>query len=199
LDFIFPTHTHPLTECPVGRNVVVIGAGNTAIDVATQAVRLGAKSVLIAYRRTEKEMSAFVYEYELAKADGVGFEWCVQPLEFLSRNGTVEGIKFRRLESTDHGLAATLNPIANSEFVIHCDMAVKALGQTALLDLLAGIQGLRFDKGKLQVDPKTGATGVPGLFAGGDCISMGAEIVNAVQEGKVAARGIDQYLKTRGP
>ena len=92
--------------------------------------------------------------------------------------------------------AAALKPIVDSEFVIPCDMAVKALGQTALLDQLAGIEGLRFEKGKLLVDPETGATGAPGLFAGGDCISMGAEIVNAVQEGKVAARGIDQYLKT---
>jgi len=198
LDFIFPTHTGPLSECPVGRNVVVIGAGNTAIDVATQAARLGAESVLIAYRRTEKEMSAFAYEYELAKADGVRFEWCVQPLEFQTRSGTLEGIKFQRLEQTDHGRAATLKPIADSEFVIQCDMAVKALGQTALLELLAGFEGLRFEKGKLLVDPETGATGAPGLFAGGDCISMGAEIVNAVQEGKVAARGIDRYLKSLG-
>ena len=196
LDFIFPTHTGPLSECPVGRNVVVIGAGNTAIDVATQAVRLGAESVLIAYRRTEKEMSAFAYEYELAKADGVRFEWSVQPLEFLSRDRTVEGIKFHRVQPANHDRVATLQPIPGSEFVMHCDMAIKALGQTALLDLLAGIEGLRFERGRLHVDPKTGATGVPGLFAGGDCISMGAEIVNAVQEGKVAARGIGQYLKS---
>ena len=196
LDFIFPTHTGPLSDCPVGRNVVVIGAGNTAIDVATQAMRLGAESVLIAYRRTEKEMSAFAYEYELAKADGVRFEWCVQPLEFLSHNENLSGIKFHRLDQQIGQSAAALKPRVDSEFVIPCDMAVKALGQTALLDLLAGIEGLRFEKGKLLVDPETGATGAPGLFAGGDCISMGGEIVNAVQEGKVAARGIAQYLKT---
>ena len=198
LDFIFQTHTGPLSECSVGRNVVVIGAGNTAIDVATQAVRLGAQSVLIAYRRTEKEMSAFAYEYELAKADGVRFEWCVQPVEFLSSNGTVDGIRFHRLEQNDHGRAETLKPMADSEFVIPCDMAVKALGQTAVLELLADIQGVRFEKGKLLVDPETGATGAPGLFAGGDCTSMGAEIVNAVQEGKLAARGIDEYLRSLG-
>src|SRR5262245_34901356 len=197
--FIFQTHTGPLSECSVGRNVVVIGAGNTAIDVATQAVRLGAQSVLIAYRRTEKEMSAFAYEYELAKADGVRFEWCVQPLEFLSCNGTVDGIRFHRLEEqNDRGRAAMLKPVADSEFVIPCDMAVKALGQTAVLELLASIQGVQFEKGKLLVDPETGATGAPGLFAGGDCTSMGAEIVNAVQEGKLAARGIDQYLRSLG-
>src|SRR5262245_38365426 len=198
LDFIFPTHTGPLSECPVGHNVVVIVAGNTAIDVATQAVRLGAKSVLIAYRRTEKEMSAFGYEYELAKADGVRFEWSVQPLEFLSRNRTVEGIKFHRLQPANHDRVAALQPIPGSEFVMHCDMAIKALGQTALIDMLAGIEGLRFERGRLHEDPKTVATDVPGLFAGCDCISMGAEIVNAVQEGKVAARGIGQYLKSCG-
>ena len=88
---------------------MVIGAGNTAIDVATQAMRLGAESVLIAYRRTEKEMSAFAYEYELAKADGVRFEWCVQPLEFLSHNENLAGIKFHRLDQqTGQSLAAAV-------------------------------------------------------------------------------------------
>jgi dihydropyrimidine dehydrogenase (NAD+) subunit PreT len=198
LDFIFQTHTGPLSECKVGRKVVVIGAGNTAIDAATEAVRLGAVSVLIAYRRTEKEMSAFAYEYELAKADGVSFEWCIQPVEFLGRDGRLAGIKFQRLEPADSGRAAAPKPIVGSEFTIECDMAVKALGQTALLDLLTDIEGLRFENGKLWVDPETGATGVPNLFAGGDCISMGAEIVNAVEEGKIAARSIDRYFRQSG-
>src|SRR5205085_1099899 len=78
LDFIFQTHTKPYSECEVGRRVLVIGAGNTGIDVATAAARLGAEEVTIAYRRGEAAMPAFAYEYELAKGDGVRFEWFAQ-------------------------------------------------------------------------------------------------------------------------
>ncbi len=80
LDFIFQTHTRALTECTVGDHVVVIGAGNTAIDVATVSKRLGAETVTIVYRRSESLLPAFAYEYELAKVDGVRFEWCAQPI-----------------------------------------------------------------------------------------------------------------------
>ena len=83
LDFIFQTHTKPLTECQVGANVLVIGAGNTAIDVATAAKRLGAETVTIAYRRSEALIPAFAYEYELARSDGVRFEWFAQPIRVL--------------------------------------------------------------------------------------------------------------------
>ena len=85
LDFIFQTHTRPFTECVVGRHVLVIGAGNTAIDVATAASRLGAETVTIAYRRSEALIPAFAYEYELAKADGVRFEWFAQPVRIARR------------------------------------------------------------------------------------------------------------------
>ncbi len=83
LDFIFQTHTKPLADCTVGKNVVVIGAGNTAIDVATAAKRLGAETVTITYRRSEELVPAFAYEYELAKSDGVRFEWLAQPVRIL--------------------------------------------------------------------------------------------------------------------
>src|SRR5262245_45814879 len=98
LDFIFQTHTRPFAECEVGRHVLVIGAGNTAIDVATAAKRLGAEQVTIAYRRGEGAMPAFHYEYELAKADGVRFEWFVQPVRIASNNGFAEGVEFARTE-----------------------------------------------------------------------------------------------------
>ncbi len=195
LDFIFQTHTQPLSECHVGQNVIVIGAGNTAIDVATEAVRLGAANATIAYRRSQEEMSAFAYEYELAQNDGVRFEWSVQPVEFVLRDGKLTAIEFQRTRLGSSGRPANVELVAGSEFTMVCDMAVKALGQMALLELLAGVNGVRFEKGKLVVDPETGSTGASGLFAGGDCISLGAEIVNAVQEGKIAARGIDQYLR----
>ncbi len=188
LDFIFQTHTGPLTECVVGRAVVVIGAGNTAIDVATEAVRLGADQVTIVYRRTAREMSAFAYEYELARQDGIRFIWQVQPVAFEVTDGHLSGVTMVRVRPSGRG--ATLVPVDGSTFSIPCDMAVKALGQTPILDLLEGMEGVVVEGGRLHVDPTTGATGVPGLFAGGDCISKGAEIVNAVQEGKLAAHGI---------
>lgn len=197
LDFIFQSHTRPLSECHVGQNVIVIGAGNTAIDVATEAVRLGSANVTIAYRRSQQEMSAFAYEYELAQSDGVRFAWSMQPVEFMVQDGKLTGIKFQRTRLGSSGRFAEVQLVPGSEFTMDCDMAVKALGQMALIELLAEVNGVRFEKGKLVVDPETGSTGAPGLFAGGDCISLGAEIVNAVQEGKIAARGMDQYLTGR--
>lgn len=194
LDFIFQTHTGPLSECRVGRNVVVIGAGNTAIDVATEAVRLGAETVTIVYRRSPEEMSAFSYEYELAKSDAVNFLWEVQPLRFVQEDGRLAGLALERVRQEGSGRAATVTPVAGSDFILDCDMAIKALGQTPILDFAANAEGLAVEGGRLQVDPQTGETGAPGVFAGGDCLSKGAEIVDAVQEGKVAAAGINAYL-----
>ena len=193
LDFIFQTHTGPLEECVVGREVVVLGAGNTAIDVATEAARLGASTVTIAYRRTHREMSAFAYEYELAKSDGVRFLWLVQPIAFIEDHGSLSGIRMCRVRPLAEGRGAALERVDGSEFNLTCDMAIKALGQTPVLDHLLGVAGT--EDGRLSMDPETGATGIPGLFAGGDCTNYGAEIVDAVQEGKVAALGIDGFLK----
>jgi len=194
LDFIFQTHTGPLTECVVGRNVIVVGAGNTAVDVATEAARLGAESVTMVYRRTAEAMPAFAYEYELAKQDGIQFEWGVQPVAVESDGRAVSGLRLRRMRSDGDGRSATLHPVDGSDFTLPCDMVIKALGQTPVLSLVEALPGVRVENGRLLIDPATGATGVSGLFAGGDCVSKGAEIVNAVQEGKIAARHIDAYL-----
>jgi glutamate synthase (NADPH/NADH) small chain len=198
LDFIFQTHRKPFAECEVGRRVVVIGGGNTAIDVATAAVRLGAERVTIAYRRTRADMPAYAHEYELAKSDGVVFEWQTAPLECLQTGATLTGLRMQRLEMQGVGRDATLAPVAGSEFTLECDMAVKALGQQPLVELMDTIDGLEVDRGRVVVDPQSGATSVPGLYAGGDCISKGAEVVNAVEEGKIAARGISDFLDGRG-
>jgi glutamate synthase (NADPH/NADH) small chain len=194
LDFIFQTHTRPLAECEVGRRVLVLGAGNTAIDVATAARRLGAEQVTIAYRRGEAAMPAFAYEYELARADGVGFEWFLQPVRVVG-NGRAEGVEFIRTEADDpRSRTGNVRPRAGSNFVLPADMIVKALGQEALLDLLTAIPGLKVNKGQVVVDSATGATSVPKLYAGGDCIRGGGEIVDAVQDGKIAAVGIHGLL-----
>lgn len=195
LNFIFQTHTKPLTECEVGKQVLVVGGGNTAIDVATAAKRLGAEQVTIAYRRGEDAMPAFAYEYELAKTDGIRFEWFAQPIRILAENGAARGVEFlRTLPEDPQSRQSRLRPIAGSNFVLHADMIVKALGQEPLLELLRALPGLQLDGGKVWVDRSTGATSVPKLFAGGDCIRGGGEIVDAVQDGKIAAWGIHALL-----
>jgi glutamate synthase (NADPH/NADH) small chain len=198
LDFIFQTHTKPFTECEVGRRVIVIGAGNTAIDVATAAKRLGAEDVIITYRRGEEAMPAFAYEYELAKADGIQFEWYAQPVRMIPGNdGRAAGVEFARTQVDDQTKRdGPLRVVPNAHFTVHGDMIVKALGQEPLFDLLKSLPTLKLDGNKVWVDRKTGATSVPKLFSGGDCIRGGGEIVDAVQDGKIAAWGIIKTLAT---
>jgi glutamate synthase (NADPH/NADH) small chain len=195
LDFIFQTHRRPFEDCEIGRHVLVIGGGNTAIDVATTARRLGADQTTIAYRRGEDAMPAFAYEYGLAKGDGVRFEWHAAPLRVVARDGRAAGVEFVRVEPSSR--RGGLRPVPGSEFVIEADLIVKALGQEPLLDLLGALPGLTHDRGRVAIDPSTGATSVPGLFAGGDCLRNGGEVVDAVQDGKVAALGIHHHLGVR--
>ncbi len=195
LDFIFQTHTLPLTECKVAANVLVLGAGNTAIDVATAAKRLGAERVTIAYRRSEFVIPAFAYEYELAKSDGVRFEWLAQPIRVVSEGGAARGVEFLRTELEDpRSRSGRVKAVPGSNFVLAADMVVKALGQEALVELTSALPDLRCEKGTIVVDRATGATSICGLFAGGDCLRNGGEVVDAVQDGKVAARGIHSAI-----
>ncbi|MBX3395865.1 MAG: NAD(P)-dependent oxidoreductase [Phycisphaerae bacterium] len=203
LDFIFQTHTKPLDQCECGRHVLVIGGGNTAVDVATAAVRLGAEKVTIVYRRSHREMPAFKYEYELTRSDGIDWIFSAAPLRILSGTGVgpaggttprAVGIECVRTRQSAEGRASRLENIPGSEFTLEADMIVKALGQEPLMDLLRSIPGLKVENGRVSVDRATGATSIRKLFAGGDCISKGAEVVDAVQEGKIAARGIHAML-----
>lgn len=194
LDFIFQTHTKPLEQCKCGRHVLVIGGGNTAVDVATAAVRLGAESVTIAYRRGESEMPAFKYEYELAKSDGIRWEFNAAPQRVLAENGAATGVEFLRTRLVGEGRAAKVEAIPGSNFALSADMVIKALGQEPLLDLLGAIPNLKVDRGRVVIDRATGATSVPKLYAGGDCISKGGEVVDAVQQGKLGAAGIHEFL-----
>jgi dihydropyrimidine dehydrogenase (NAD+) subunit PreT len=198
LDFIFQTHTKPFEDCTVGARVVVIGAGNTAIDVATASRRLGAESVTITYRRSEALVPAFAYEFELAKTDGVRFEWCVQPLRILGEADRVTGVVFQRTEVDEPATrTSAVKGVPGSELILPADMVVKALGQEHLLDLVAALPALQIEKGALVVDRATLMTSVRGLFAGGDCLRSGGEVVDAVQDGKTAAKGIHASLTAR--
>ena len=113
--------------------MLVIGAGNTAIDVATAAKRLGAETVTIAYRRSEALIPAFAYEYELAKSDGVRFEWFAQPIRVIGDGGSARGVEFVRTELDDpRSRSGRVRPLPGSNFVLPADMVVKALGQEPL-------------------------------------------------------------------
>ncbi|HEX9963028.1 MAG TPA: NAD(P)-dependent oxidoreductase [Pyrinomonadaceae bacterium] len=179
LDFIEYVKTRDWKSVPLGRVVAVIGAGNTAIDAVTQAKRLGAERVLMIYRRTEKDISAYDYEYELAKKDGVEFVWQTAPLEISAgENGAP---LLLRCEKTDG---------SNRLFEIPCDMIIKAIGQQKMRTFFETIAGVQVDeKGRAAVNELM-QTSNPKIFAGGDCVNGGAEAVDASQMGKLAAQGI---------
>src|ERR1700688_4099367 len=131
LEFIEPTKSQPFSRVAIGRRVACIGAGNTAIDVVTAARRLGAEAVYLIYRRSEREMPAFRYEYDLAKKDGVNFLWQTQPVRILGSGGEVTGLECMRtrLGAPDARGKRFPEVIPNSEFSIDVDMVVRAVGQ----------------------------------------------------------------------
>lgn len=192
LDFIADLHTTPLGNVPVGRRVAVIGAGNTAIDAVTQALRLGAERATIVYRRSEADMSAYHFEYDLAKGDGAHFLFHTAPLEVIGANGHVSGLKLVRTQV----VAGRIEPIPGTEWIEPCDLVLKAVGQekqAALVRML--FPSLHVDaKGVITRDPLTGATSLPHVFTGGDCANGGREVVNAVGEGKKAAHAMHTFL-----
>lgn len=194
MEFIIPTKIRPLGELRAGRRVVIIGAGNTGIDVATAARRLGAETVSILYRRGEAELPAFDYEYQLALGDRVSFHYHTQPTRILGAGGRVTGVECVRTRLRGAGRQAALEKVAGSEFVVPADQVVSAIGQEPVTGFLAQIPGIEFDRGRIVVDAETKRTGHPRYFAAGDCVNGGREVVDAVAEGMAAARGIHAAL-----
>ncbi|MGH9899985.1 MAG: FAD-dependent oxidoreductase, partial [Pyrinomonadaceae bacterium] len=198
LDFIERIKTRDWSSVPIGKTVLVIGAGNTAIDATTQAKRLGAERVIMIYRRTEKEMSAYEYEYQIAKQDGIEFLWLTAPVKFLKdEQNRVIALYCMKMELTEaDGIGrGTVKPIETSEFDISCDMVIKALGQTRMREFLSDIANLKLDsQERIVVDQETMQTTNPKYFAGGDCVNGGREAVDAAQHGKLAAIGIHKVL-----
>ncbi|MGB7727652.1 MAG: NAD(P)-dependent oxidoreductase [Candidatus Acidiferrum sp.] len=183
----------------VGRNVLVIGAGNTAIDCATIAKRLGAEQVTMVYRRTENGMTAYPHEYEFIKREGVQFSFLTQPVRVSTRNNSVESLECVRmtLSSPDASGRPSPQPVAGSEFLLVADQIVKATGQEK--PSLASLLKLKTDKGFIQVSDHF-ETSLPGLYAGGDCVRArgAASTVMAVQDGKLAAQSIHERLVAHG-
>jgi dihydropyrimidine dehydrogenase (NAD+) subunit PreT len=193
LDFIEQIHTEPLHRVPVGARVAVLGCGNTAIDAATQARRLGAAEVVVIYRRGERDMSAYAFEYDLAKQDGASFLFHHAPVEVLGHDGHVTGL---RLVQTRFNASGALEQIGGSEFTEPFDMVIKAVGQQKQSDWLAQLfPELEMNRnGTMKRDFDTGQTSLRKVYAGGDCANGGREVVNAVGEGKKAARGIHRFF-----
>lgn len=165
----------------IGKRVVVLGGGNTAMDAASESAKMGAEEVTLVYRNTKEKMGAYSFEYETAIASGVKSLFEAQPIEIIG-NGKVEGVKF--LTSS------------KAELIIPCDMVIKATGQAKQAKFYNLIENLQFDsKVRLIVKEGTNQTTNPKYFAGGDAINGGAEVVNGAFDGKIAAQGIHSYLK----
>lgn len=179
LAFIEQVKTRDWKSVPLGNRVAVIGAGNTAVDAVTQASRLGAEKVLMIYRRTEKEASAYDYEMELARQDGIEFYWQTTPVEIVG-DGRVEELRCKLAGGED--------------MTILCDQIIKAIGQKKMTSFFTEVCGVAVDeKGRVIVNDLM-QTSDPKVFAGGDCVNGGAEAVDAAQMGKMAAIGIHKSL-----
>jgi dihydropyrimidine dehydrogenase (NAD+) subunit PreT len=181
----------------VPSRVVVVGAGNTAIDAAIASVRLGATDVHIVYRRGEEQMSAFSFEYEHARLEGVKFLWHVQPTRILGTNAA-EGIELIELAPTVDG---SIIPKQGSEFSLAAGLVVLAIGQGTQTDLLealaSGAAQLQLERGCIVIDRATGQTSHPKFFSGGDCTNGGREVVDAVADGKRAGIGMAAWLEAK--
>lgn len=176
----------------VDGRVVVVGAGNTAIDAANAAKRLGASDVRILYRRTEELISAFDFEYEHAKQEDVKFEWLTQPIAVYADGEVLKSIECIAMTIDDEG---GINAVEGSEFHIECDMVIPAIGQSPLLEVLAHCRDVKVERGRVVIDRETGQTTNPKYFAGGDCVNGGREVVDAVADGKRAGVAMTGLLE----
>lgn len=184
LHFIEKIKTRDWQSVPLGKTIAVIGAGNTAIDAVTQAKRLGAEKVVMVYRRTVKDASAYDYELELARKDAVEFVWQAAPIGIMADDSN-EHVAGLRCERTDGSLEL---------FEIKCDMVIKAVGQQKMRGFFETVAGVEVDdRGRVVVNENM-QTSNPKIFAGGDCANGGKEAVDASQMGKHAAQGIHLNL-----
>jgi glutamate synthase (NADPH/NADH) small chain len=194
LEFIEGSKTDA-ASLKVGRNVIVIGAGNTAVDCATIAKRLGAERVTMVYRRTDREMTCYEHEYDFVRKEGIEFRFLSQPSRVVLEGGKPAGLECRRVELGALDASGRPAPVTvkGSEFVLAADQIVKAVGQQK--PSLAALLGLETKKGLIAVDDGF-MTSVSGIYAIGDCIRAtgAASTVMAVEDGKLAALAIHVQL-----
>jgi glutamate synthase (NADPH/NADH) small chain len=195
IEFIYGLRTRPYGAVPVGNRVVVIGMGMTAIDAATQSKRLGAEHVTLVYRRTEAEKPCTNVELDIARLDGCNTVWLAAPKAVLVENGQVAGLVCSKMRLGEPDASGRRSPEDTGEtFTLEADMIIKATGQMPFEYLLDESKVVH-QHGHILVDVCK-MTNLPGVFAGGDSVNGGREVVDAVQEGKEAGRGILQYLQT---
>ena len=186
-------------EVSVGKRVVVIGGGNSAVDAARVALRKGAESVQILYRRERKDMPAIPNEVEAAEAEGVQLHFLTAPSKIIGEDGKVAGLVCTRMElkGVDSSGRGSPAPVPGSDFAVDADTIIFAIGQTPELPPVKGFSITR--QGILTIDPDTLETGVSGIFAGGDVASTIGTVINAIAIGKKAAVAIDKYLRGKDP
>jgi len=176
----------------LGETVAVIGGGNTAIDAATASKRLGARSVTMFYRRGPERMTAYEFEFEFAKSEGVEFRYNVLPNRIITSGGCVTGLELIRTDPE-----GTARPIAGTEYTIPVDSIIPAIGQSKFAALLDAF-GVSHEHGVAVVDVEM-RTNVPGVFAAGDCMfragASDAMVVEAAERGKTAAQSVDVWLR----
>ena len=193
ISFIYDIRSNGYSKVPVGDKVAVIGMGMTAIDAATQAKRLGAKEVTMLYRRTQDEMPCTQAELDIAKLDGCEITWLAAPKEAIGKNGKVVALRSEIMKLGEADGSGRRSPIATGEeFTIDVDMIIKAAGQMPFENLVAESK-LENKNGKIVVKDKA-ATNIKAVFAGGDCVNGGKEVVDAVQAGKDGAAAILEYI-----
>jgi heterodisulfide reductase subunit A len=196
IDFLRETNLGK--DVVVGKKVAVIGGGNSAVDAARVALRKGAESVQILYRREKKDMPAMAEEVESAEAEGIQLQLLTAPIRILGGNGKVVGLECIRMElkEPDSSGRRTPSPIPGSEYTVEVDTAIFAVGQMPDLQLISHVKELAITKqNTLVVDPDTLQTGLPGIFAGGDTIRTAGTVIDAIAAGKKAAVSIDRYCQ----
>jgi len=196
--YLFPQYDTPIAR---GRNVAVFGAGNVAMDSARTALRLGADTVRIIYRRSRDEMPARIEEIHHAEEEGVQFYLLTAPIKFLGDdNGWVTGVECLRMElgEPDESGRRRPVPIKGSEFQLECDMAVVAIGAGPNPLLPTTTPGLELNKrGYIVGDLETGKTSKTGVWAGGDIVTGSATVILAMGAGRKAANSIHDYLMSK--
>lgn len=193
--FIYDIRTKSFSDVAVGDKVVVIGMGMTAIDAATQAKRLGANEVTMVYRRSEKEKNCTQIELDIALLDGCKMQWLASPKEIMGKDGKVTSLicDVMKLSALDFSGKPAPEPTGET-ITIDCDMVIKATGQSPFIDLI-NENGIDNNRGKIILKNNT-STNITGVFAGGDAVNGGKEVVDAVQAGKDGALSILKFLKS---
>jgi NADH-quinone oxidoreductase subunit F len=183
-------------KAAVGKKVVVIGGGNSAMDAARTALRLGAESVTLLYRRTREEMPAYEEEVHETEREGVRIKFLVAPSEIVVKDGKAVGVKCSQMALGQYDKSGRKKPIKSNEpdFVQEADQVIAAIGQALDMESTKGVDLKLNSSEYLEADARTGQTAVPWLFAGGDATEGPSSVVSAVSAGERAAVGIDQYL-----